>query len=116
MNYSTQLKSPMWQKKRLKIMERDNWKCQKCQSILNTLNVHHIDYLQGFKPYEYPDDMLITLCEECHGEETKRPKHETDLLTSLKMNGFLSYDVWHLASKLYIDERFRDHLKSILRK
>ena len=116
MDYSAQLKSPLWQKKRLKVMERDNWKCQKCGSTVITLNVHHIDYIPGIKAFEYPDDMLQTLCENCHAAEKQRPKWETDLLTSLKMNGFLAYDVWHLATKLYTDERFREHIKAILRK
>jgi len=30
------------------------------------LNVHHKYYIQGHKPWEYENDALITLCEDCH--------------------------------------------------
>lgn len=29
-SYAEKFKDPRWQKKRLKIMERDNWKCCEC--------------------------------------------------------------------------------------
>ena len=65
MKYSEKLKDPKWQKKRLKILERDNWTCQKCLSTKKTLHVHHKHYLKC-DPWEYPDKALISLCEECH--------------------------------------------------
>jgi 5-methylcytosine-specific restriction endonuclease McrA len=30
------------------------------------LNVHHKYYIQGHKPWDYKDDALVTLCEDCH--------------------------------------------------
>ena len=30
------------------------------------LNVHHRYYVTGLKPWEYDDDALVTLCQECH--------------------------------------------------
>ena len=30
------------------------------------LNVHHKFYIKGLAPWEYEDDALITLCEDCH--------------------------------------------------
>ena len=67
MNYSEQLKSPMWQKKRLKIMERDNFSCKICGDNKNILNIHHYVYKNNASAWEYTDSMLITLCEKCHG-------------------------------------------------
>lgn len=32
------------------------------------LNVHHKYYIKGKAPWEYEDDALVTLCEECHRE------------------------------------------------
>ena len=60
-----------WQKKRLEILERDNWTCRSCGKDKDTLgdallNVHHIYYISGKKPWEYPDKLLITFCEDCH--------------------------------------------------
>lgn len=69
MNYSEQLKSPMWQKKRLEIMQKDNFTCQICGDTKNTLHVHHLYYEKGNKIYDYPDKCLITLCENCHKNE-----------------------------------------------
>ena len=67
-DFFAQYKDPRWQKKRLKIMERDNFMCYSCQDNGNTLNVHHaVPYRKNTKPWEYEDDELITLCENCHG-------------------------------------------------
>ena len=65
-NYSELLKDPRWQKKRLKILERDKFQCRSCMADDKTLHVHHIEYKDGKKPWEYPDADLITLCEKCH--------------------------------------------------
>lgn len=68
-NYSELLKDPRWQKKRLKIMERDDWMCKGCGSKTETLHVHHLNYIWGGKPWEAEDDDLVTLCEDCHKME-----------------------------------------------
>jgi len=59
-------KDPRWQKKRLEIMKRDNFKCRSCGNDEDTLNVHHAYYEKGKKPWEYSDNVLITWCEKCH--------------------------------------------------
>lgn len=66
MKYSDKLKDPRWQQKRLKIFERDGWKCMGCGEKDITLNVHHIFYLPKTDPWNVPDGLLITLCETCH--------------------------------------------------
>ena len=66
--YSDLLKDPRWQKKRLEILERDQWQCVACWDNKTTLNVHHIDYVKRKKPWEYEDDELVTLCDDCHNE------------------------------------------------
>ena len=69
MDYNDKLRDPRWQKRRLEIMERDNFTCQICGSGLNDgepLNVHHKKYINGKEIWEYSDGMLITLCEKCH--------------------------------------------------
>lgn len=64
--YSEKLKDPRWQKKRLEIMDRDSWACQDCGKDNGTLNVHHLRYINGKKPWEYKNNYLITLCDSCH--------------------------------------------------
>jgi 5-methylcytosine-specific restriction endonuclease McrA len=66
MSYSDDLTSPLWQKKRLEIMQRDSWRCQMCGTDKNSLTVHHLYYEAGKKPHEYDNDVLITLCKDCH--------------------------------------------------
>ncbi len=69
MSYAEKLKDPRWQKKRLQIMERDGWRCTECGDPNTTLHVHHLLYLPGREPWEYYDEFLITLCEDCHERE-----------------------------------------------
>ena len=74
MAYADLLKDPRWQKKRLEIMKRDYFTCQSCGDDKSTLNVHHAYYENGKKPWEYPDDSLITWCEDCHVERKEMSK------------------------------------------
>lgn len=60
------LKHPKWQRKRLEIMERAGFECEECGVDNETLNVHHGYYEKGLKPWEYPDETLSCLCEDCH--------------------------------------------------
>lgn len=62
--YSDKLKSPKWQRKRLEILNRDNFTCQTCQDTETELHVHHKSYFG--EPWEAPDEDLITLCKICH--------------------------------------------------
>lgn len=64
--YSEKLKDPRWQRKRLEILQRDDFACCKCLSTTETLHVHHGYYEKGLEPWEYDDDTLWTLCESCH--------------------------------------------------
>ena len=66
MSYSNDLTSPLWQKKRLEIMQRDAWRCQLCGTDKNSLTVHHLYYIKNKKPHEYDNEALITLCKDCH--------------------------------------------------
>ena len=65
MIYKDQLLDPRWQKKRLSILERDNWKCTYCDNDKSTLMVHHLIYEHKFA-WEADDENLITLCQKCH--------------------------------------------------
>jgi 5-methylcytosine-specific restriction endonuclease McrA len=65
MTYSEKLRDPRWQKKRLHILERDNWTCILCGAKEKPLQVHHVLYLK-INPWDYPDHLLQTLCDDCH--------------------------------------------------
>ena len=112
--YEKKLADPRWQKKRLEIFNRDNWKCQHCGNATLQLEIHHTEYFEKKEPWEYPADMLITVCHGCHKEEMVRFKHEQYLLRSLTSTGFLANDILALATMLRTHNRFREQLiKSI---
>jgi hypothetical protein len=47
-------------------MERDEWRCLICGLEDKTLHIHHLAYRNNAKPWDYPDEELVTLCEDCH--------------------------------------------------
>lgn len=74
MTYAEKLKDPRWQKKRLEILQRDDFTCQVCFDNTNTLHVHHLSYEKGIEPWEYPGCSLITLCASCHEDNHKKKR------------------------------------------
>ena len=81
LSYEDLLKTEEWSEKRQKILNRDNNKCVYCGKTHN-LQVHHkyySKYPNGFRvyPWNYPDDALITLCDECHKKVHSKKKIKT---------------------------------------
>lgn len=108
-NYSELLRNPLWQKKRLEIMNRDNFTCQFCGRQDITLQVHHRRYIRGLKPWEYSNEDYVTLCEGCHRNETEINSELYEQFMQLKeafqVRGFsmtLFYDIMS-----YIDRAVR---------
>jgi hypothetical protein len=110
------LRSPLWQKKRLLIFDRDHWMCTRCFDTKSNLQVHHLDYIPGVLPHEYPDDMLTTLCDQCHAKENDRDKIQKYLYNTLKMKGFAIYDLLALSCKVDTDTEFTEELLRALRR
>ncbi len=70
-NYKEELKSPEWQRKSCNHKYLDNYTCQICGRRDKVVHVHHHFYIEGRHIWEYPDETLITLCEDCHAKEHK---------------------------------------------
>ena len=69
-NFLAKYKDVRWQKLRLQILERDQWKCVICGCEDSHLNVHHPVYHPNADgPWDYEIEHLITLCDECHEYE-----------------------------------------------
>lgn len=60
------MKHPLWQKKRLEVMELHGFECQNCGAKEDTLNVHHPVYRRGAMIWEYTKEELECLCQTCH--------------------------------------------------
>lgn len=66
MSYAELLRHPSWQRKRLEVLQRDNFACRRCGAANSELHVHHKCYLKGHKPWEYPIENFESLCNRCH--------------------------------------------------
>jgi hypothetical protein len=102
--YAKKLRDPRWQKKRLEIFTRDEWRCQQCSDTEATLHVHHRQYVFGKDPWDYSSDWLVTLCEHCHEAETHdRKEAERNLLSFLRLEALsTASDVQELYNTLYL--------------
>ena len=98
--YSELLRSPKWQKKRLEIMQRDDFTCQYCGSEDKELQVHHRVYRNGAKPWEYDNSELITLCSHCHEIETEEKSQHYETFK----------EICKLGRQVGLSEQFIDSL------
>lgn len=100
-SYAEKLKDPRWQRKRLDILQRDEFTCQSCGDKTTTLHVHHLHYFPNKEPWDISEDYLITLCEICHLTEGETYKDELhDLILILKSKRLLSFDIHSLSAIL----------------
>ena len=67
MTYQESLRDPRWQRKRLEILQAANFRCEDCGAGDRTLDVHHNGYIRGMDAWEYGPDLLMCLCQNCHG-------------------------------------------------
>ncbi len=110
-SYFEKLRDPRWQKRRLEVFEKDFWECQMCGNKELTLNVHHRYYIPRKQPWEYPDEMLATLCENCHFRVT-------DLTTALTLLASYKSDFEYLeicAQMLTGDRDRENEFKALLK-
>lgn len=125
MTYRQKLTDPRWQKKRLRIFERDSWTCVSCDREDLPLHVHHIDYTKGLNPWDYPDNNLITYCEVCHNtEHLIGTQISESLIDIIKANKLLvkpvselcilceKFDGFRPAMKKFLKGQMKEYLKS----
>src|SRR5262245_15459330 len=98
--YSEKLRDPRWQRKRLEIMQRDNFACGYCSNGNVTLNVHHRWYVRGADPWDYPGEALVTLCEDCHKFEHDGRHYCEDDIAELLKEKFLAGQLFELVGIL----------------
>lgn len=108
MTYAEKLKDPRWQKKRLEVMQRDEFMCKYCYDNTTTLHVHHKYYVYGNDPWDYDSKHLITLCADCHqNEELQIKEYSKLLIETLRKSEFVADDWRRLATGInYMNCRF----------
>ena len=110
MDYSEQYKHPEWQKKRLEILQRDEFRCLNCGEKEKELHVHHCYYEKDKKAWNYPGKCYITLCHVCH-EKWHRLKNSIDKNLSL-----LPEQLFNIDAILFILSNYAlSSLENILR-
>lgn len=65
--YYALLDTKQWNDFRRKFIRDKGYRCEICGKIKKSgLQVHHIRYYAGRKPWDYSDDVLQCLCIDCH--------------------------------------------------
>jgi 5-methylcytosine-specific restriction endonuclease McrA len=83
-SYSELLRDPRWQKKRLEVFERDQWRCVKCSDASSNLQVDHLYYESNHLPWEYPMSAFQTLCESCHKAKSFKGEGPRNSITGMR--------------------------------
>lgn len=102
-SYNDLLRSPRWQKKRLEIMQRDNWSCRCCFDTESELHVHHLMY-SAENPWDEENENLITLCSTCH-----------EAVHYLLNNPMIGMETFSLVCKL-MDDLEKESIETFFRK
>jgi len=117
-SYAEKLRDPKWQKKRLEVFERDGWRCQSCGDDKTTICVHHTCYHKDKDPWDYPERLLITLCENCHKTEHDFKEGSFDdikySIQEAQQNGYLLSDVEWLINTIMEGFHTRKEFSSFL--
>lgn len=62
--FLNQLQQPEWQRKKEETLLKNKYTCKECGSK-EDVQVFHLTYILGMKPWDYPDEFLTTLCPRC---------------------------------------------------
>jgi 5-methylcytosine-specific restriction endonuclease McrA len=101
--YREKRQDPRWQKTRLDVFCRDDWRCVDCGAQHRTLHVHHTYYVPFHDPWDYPLDCFKTLCEPCHDAHHGQGERLTEslarmLATFQRAREFPPRVEWHEAT------------------
>jgi hypothetical protein len=99
--YTEKLRDPRWQRKRLEIMQRDNFTCTQCGDTSTTQNVHHWEYVK--EPWDAKNADLVTVCETCHKEIEECKKLTKSFLRQADFRDLVSH--MHLLLNYYKEGR-----------
>lgn len=108
MKYSDKLKSPKWQRKRLEVLQRDDFKCRLCGNTEIELQIHHLKY--SGEPHEAPLENLITYCKVCHQVvEQHKGENVTNCVLN-NVNGEYDIYVYKIEPHVYMFSKCGDEI------
>ena len=92
--YSEKLQDPRWQKVRMRILSRDEWKCRLCGASEITLHIHHEKY--NNEPWDANEKDLKTVCKNCHAiiHDVKKIENGTVVHIEKNLNSENEYEVY----------------------
>ena len=94
--YSEKLRDPKWQKKRLEVLQRDEFCCQLCLDTTTELQVHHLSYEKNKEPWEYDNSNFETYCKHCHYITELLKLDKLKILSICKLDGYF-FELNHLV-------------------
>ena len=72
LTYADKLRDVRWKRRRDDLLRRSNWTCCECGTPLTEgemdLQVHHVVYITALDPWDYPDELLVVVCDWHHKE------------------------------------------------
>ena len=72
LTYAEKLRDVRWKRRRDELIRRANYTCCECGQPLTSgtmdLQVHHVVYISCLDPWDYPDELLLVVC-DCHHKE-----------------------------------------------
>lgn len=98
--YVDELKHPRWQEKRLRVFEAAGFHCERCGNADQQLHAHHKIYLKGRRPWEYEDQLLECLCDDCH-ERAHDEQQQLALIVAQQPTAKLPYLMDALLGAVY---------------
>lgn len=72
LTYAEKLRDVRWKRRRDDLLRRSNYTCCECHTPLTSgtmdLQVHHVVYISCLDPWDYPDELLLVVCDWHHKE------------------------------------------------
>lgn len=72
LTYAEKLRDVRWKRRRDDLLRQSNWTCCECGTPLTEgemdLQVHHVVYITALDPWNYPDELLVVVCDFHHRE------------------------------------------------
>lgn len=108
MTYKKQLLDPRWTARSRRMKEKAEWRCQDCfihAKDCGHLETHHCYYVSWMKLWDYPDELLIVVCPDCHKFRQQR-EQQAHIDFAKAMRSFrpsqLDDAVWLFLAQVYL--------------